>query len=76
MKYRNISTLFFISFFSLKRNQANFTKKNNYKNQKYSIQRWDLNSRPFEHESTPLTNGPGLSHEVNIFRKVVSRDMY
>ena len=61
-----IPGLFFVYFWSYSNKQYNFYNNSKWKNPS-SIQRRDLNPRPLEHESPPITTRPGLPPNRKLF---------
>ena len=59
LKKRAITGLFFYLFLSFQTNII-ILQKNKCEKCPSSIQCWDSNPRPLEHESPPITNKPGL----------------
>ena len=61
-----------VLFFVYLKKTIQFSKQINVKNVQMSIQYMDLNPRPFEHESSPITARPGLlPHKGYIYHTVL-----
>ena len=50
----------FLFIFGLFKQTVQFLQQINVKKCQYSIQHWDLNPQPFEHDLSPIITRPGL----------------